>query len=131
MRWPFFLVLGVAGLAAAPAGCGAPCDRSNDGNPPIVFREGRSTGAEFETAPPGGPHLFFPGGRRYALVHGLTPPPTLGTVSIALAFAEDGSTSPASGNEVVVQEVTDEHVVVKNDTCADFYLYVHATSSAL
>lgn len=133
MRWALSVVVVVVAIAVGVAvpGCGAACDRKNESNPPIPFREGTSNGTEYETASAGGPHLFFPGGRRYALVHGLTPPPTAGTISIRLAFAEDGSLADTAGNQVVIQEITEEHVLVKNDTCADFYLYVHARSSGL
>ena len=133
MAWVRHVAAGIAItlFAAHTSGCGAACTRSNEKNPPKTYDGGVSDGTEYQSAPTGGPYLSFPGGSRYEILHKLDPPPTLGTVEIRLAFDKDGSTADTAGNQAIVQEITAEHILVKNDTCADFFLYVYARASSL
>jgi hypothetical protein len=73
--------------------------------------------------------LSFPPGRRYRFVHGLSETP--GHYHAYLAFSEfplrSGSGfAETAGNQAMFKAVTEEHVEVRNDTCADFFIRFYA-----
>ena len=109
------------------------CER--DGQDTIEFKGGstNASGTVYESARVDGEYLHFPRGREYALHHGLqgvpnsfkaflsfTPEPLLGS-----GFTE------SAGNQVVYEEVSDEIVIVRNDTCAEFYLRVELRADSI
>ena len=80
----------------------------------------------YESAPWEGPFLDFPAGRSYLFIHGLGSAPQ--TVSVYFSFDDvGGSSTPAAGNQATIEEVTAEHVHVRNDTCS--HVYVRVTAS--
>jgi len=111
-------------------GCSAlgPCDRSDDGNPAVPFRGGTVVDGSYMSSDWTGPFLPFDGGQRYALEHGLesTPRWLECWVSFGSGGVGDGSMAPAAGNMCVVQEVNEEVIVIKNDTCSNMYVLVLA-----
>jgi hypothetical protein len=122
------LALGALGAPGALDGCSSDCERSDE----VVRWEGGITdasGSEYQSSPRSGPLLHFPAGRRYSLAHGLSSEP--GHVEIWLAFSETGSLAPSAGNQSIVDVVDREQIVVKNDTCAEFWLWLLATRSLI
>lgn len=123
------------------AGCGPTCDRDPD-VPPTRFTDGVTDleAGVYETAPWEGPFLSFPAGQSYLLVHGLGTRPSL--VSAYLSFDErplpplgvdrdrndHSNVAENAGNQVVFEEVTDEHILVRNDTCSPVWLRVVAVA---
>lgn len=125
---------GLLPLAVGVAGCSNDCNR--DGAATATrYEDGLnpSPGA-YETSPAAGPYLNFSSGQRWELVHGLaTVPvpdafvsfqrcPTLATCDAA--DDETGGFARAAGNVVVFEELNEDVVVVRNDTCADLFLRV-------
>ncbi len=116
----------VGASAALAAGC-APsrCDRSESANPPIEFTEAAPEGGVYETSAPDGELLYFPGGMRYALKHGLGARPRWWQVY--LSFESDGTKhggtlAQAAGNQAEVTCVDDGHLIVMNYSCSEYWL---------
>jgi hypothetical protein len=83
--------------------------------------------------------LYFPEGRTYDLVHGLSSTPV--SVDLYVSFREKldssdkpdsksrpNNLSPSAGNQAVIEVWNDRIIRVRNDTCAEFYLRVVAIS---
>lgn len=130
---PFALVA----LALASAGCErfAPltCDRSAEDNPPVDYTGGTTQDGVYLSSPWDGELLYFPGGMRYDLDHGLGAPPRW--ISAYLSFdrygAQDGGKlAPAAGNQVVIVEVSDTTIRVANDSCVPYWLLIAAGTGA-
>jgi hypothetical protein len=132
------------GLVASLSGCNeiaslGPeiCDRTEEGNPPVPYTEGTVEAGVYMTSPWDGELLWFPGGMRYELFHGLGASPRI--VQPYLSFhaqgldpASDGVGEPslglAAGNQAELVAVSDESIVLKNGTCSDYWLLVVATA---
>jgi hypothetical protein len=82
------------------------------------------------SSPWSGPLLWFPGGKRYNIKHGLGCTPR--QVAIWESFSENGtslgSIAPAAGNMSLVQSVDACEIRIKNDTCSDFFVLVTAAA---
>jgi hypothetical protein len=79
------------------------------------------------------PFVDFPAGRRIALVHGLRDVPI--ELRSYLAFDEhpfpkngNGFVAESAGNQVLIEDVNDEYVQVRNDTCEHFFLRLVAST---
>ena len=114
-------------------GCSAlgACDRSDDGYPADPYYDGTAEGGLYMSSPWTGPLLPFPGGKRYRLYHhlGCTPRLLECWASFNSSGIENGSIAPPAGNMCVVQEINDEFIQIKNDTCSDMYVLVTAEAS--
>jgi hypothetical protein len=121
----------VATAAALPAcaALGPSCDTSDQGNPADPYRGGTIEGDTYMTSPWTGPLLNYSGGKRYELMHELGCVPR--EIDVWVAFSEDGirsgNISPCAGNMCVIQAVDEHKILIKNDTCSDFFLMVAAT----
>ena len=119
-------------LASWATGCSSlgPCDRSDDSNPPDLYDGGTVEDGSYMSSPWTGPFLSFAGGQRYELRHGLGCLPRFLAcwASFSSTGISSGSIAPPAGNMCVVQEITDERIVIKNDTCSDMYVLVTAWS---
>lgn len=115
---------------SALAAC-QPCDPSSD-RPPEPFEGGVSDpeAGVYESSAVGGSYLPFGPGQSYSFAHGLgtTPRGLSAFLSISACplceGADVGFFASAAGNEVVWEAADAEHVVVRNDTCADFFVRV-------
>ncbi len=131
VRWRLLVVATSGLLALTDLSCSHDCKQS--GSDPIEFRGGTvdATGTFYESSPWDGQFLHFPAGRRYRLFHNLGARPI--DVNTYLSFAESAlgtghNVSESAGNQAVIEAVTAEHVEVRNDTCAEFWLRVTAQS---
>ena len=124
-------------LAFALAGCETfqpnTCDTSVTGNPAVVYAGGKAQGGVYQSSPPGGELLAFPGGMLYALQHDLGAAPRW--VSVWVSFeesgtADGGSVARASANEAVIRGVSDTTITVQNEGCQDYWLLVAAGTGA-
>lgn len=124
------LVAASALLLQACSNFGPSCSTSDDSNPSDSFTEGTVESGVYMSSPWSGPLLWFPGGKRYDLHHKLGCRPR--NISVWVAFSEDGvaagSMAPAAGNMTVMQQVDDQIIRIKNDTCSDYYLMVTASA---
>ena len=111
----------------AQSGCGPSCFPSER----VVSTGIRySAGAQrvYMTSAPEGPFLPFEGGTVLRLRHQLGTNKLL--VQVKLSFSEHplasggGGSSFAAGNQAVVQREDADEVVVKNDSCANYYIRV-------
>lgn len=118
-------------LVALLAGVGCETSCGDSDQRAISYADGQVTSygerGVYQTSPLDGTWLHFPSQRRFVLEHGL------GTTDVAvaasLAFNEhpfDRGTgfSAAAGDEVVVEEIGEDSIQVRNDTCAEFFLHV-------
>jgi hypothetical protein len=136
-------VLAAAALAAGSAGCETfgphSCDTSLEANPAVYYTGGSvQDGVYFSSQEPAGAGttspwgwelLWFPGGARYSLAHGLgaTPRWILSYLSFDMYGTADGGTiAQSAGNEVEILSVDDQTIQVQNTNCADYYLLVAA-----
>lgn len=82
----------------------------------------------YETSPPEGPLLPFEGAAYYHVHHGLGVVPY--QISIGLSFNErpldglNGGEAPSAGNQTVILSADCDEVLIKNDTCSDFFMRV-------
>jgi hypothetical protein len=137
-------------MLSSPGCLGPTCDR--DRGEPLRYEGGHtSTSGDFyETNALDEPFLHFPSGRSYELVHGLGAAPS--EFHAYLAFAEcplsrsvrnaggsprcepvdedsgGGGFAEGAGNEAIFEVRGADTLIVKNDTCAEFYLRVIANT---
>lgn len=128
----------VFGICCTLPACDTSCDMG--GSTPVLWADGVTTttdrGLVYESTPEDGAWLHFPSGREFQLLH------DLGTSNVTiepyLSFRsrprssderEQGSFVAASGNLVLISNVTAESITVKNGTCEnDYYLFVRAVA---
>jgi len=120
-------------LLGACCGCsqfGPACSTGDDANPPEIYTGGTIVDRQYMSSPWAGPLLWFPGGKRYDLIHSLGCIPR--EVAVWEAFSENGTSTgaiaPAAGNMSLVQSVDATKIRIKNDTCSDFFVLVTATA---
>ncbi len=126
----------VAAACAVPlvptGGCVAVCpsvDRYYERGERLVAANGAGV---YETTPADGAFLPFEGGTAWHLHHALGRVPT--SVQVFTSFTENpndplaGGSAPGAGNEALVLQVTDQDLIVKNDTCSGFYVRVVVTA---
>ncbi len=139
--------LAALGLAAAAWGAGAcsasDCRVSYESNPLVPFRGGSRYGADgvlidplatpapgapayYETAPPDGEHLDFNGGARYCIFHNLGRRPfrVEPWVSFSKTGTYGGNEAKPAGNMLEVLHVDACVLIVRNDSCGEYYLRV-------
>jgi hypothetical protein len=136
MREIAAVIVAVIALATA-TGCneinklGPNCERSGEANPPVRYVEGTVEGDVYMSTPwDGGDEglLWFPGGMRYELVHGLGDEPRF--VELWLSFDRFGTRSstvaPASGNQAELRTADADKLIIVNGSCIDYWLLVVA-----
>jgi len=118
------------------------CDAGFDSNPIVMFNEGSlydkdgaplsapETPFYYETSAPDGEHLNFQGGARYCIYHKLGGRPF--SVNLWVSFSRTGTSggneAPPAGNMAEVLKVTDQVIVVRNDSCGAYFLRVTASA---
>jgi hypothetical protein len=92
-----------------------------------------AAGTQYETSSWDGPWLTFPSRIRYRLPHHLRSRPIDMNIWLSLddkpfELGEDGkrSVTPAAGNQADIVAITDQDIVVHNDTCADLFVRLTA-----
>jgi hypothetical protein len=107
---------------------GPNCDRSAANNEPAKYTEGKTENGVYMTSPWAGELLWFPGGMRYELPHGLGATPHF--VQAWLSFDQCGTktstVAQASGNQAEVRVVDQDKLVIVNGSCVDYWLLVVA-----
>jgi hypothetical protein len=154
MSMPCVLRATVLAACAAIAGCGPDsynpgpetCDRSEEGNPPVLYTDGTTENGIYMTSDWDGQLLWFPGGMHYALEHDLPEEPRFFQAYLSFdryGTSEDGDPGTialASGTQVELvrfEEETEEEtmvvhrrMVVRNADCVDYWLLVVAGTGA-
>lgn len=125
--------LGCSCVLIASAGCsqfGPSCDTSDNSNPPTVYTQGTVSDGTYMSSPWTGRLLMFQGGKRYNLHHKLGCAPR--SIQMYESFNElglsAGTVAPCAGNMCLLQRVDQTGILVKNDTCSDFFLLVVAST---
>jgi hypothetical protein len=117
-------------LAAVSAGCEAStCDVSPESNPPADYRGGglveTQDGAKiYETSAADGQHLNFSAGTQYRIYHQLGTRPLLVQpwVSFSSTGVKGGNEAPPAGNMTEILDINDEFILIRNDSCGDYWL---------
>ena len=121
-------------LYTQASGCGAPCsgpDRVFDGGERWTVGTGKDgTVLEYwwESSPIDGPFLPFEGNATYHLQHKLGVRPE--GYEITLSFSDrpevvgNGGSSPSAGNLSLIQRTSEDEIVIKSDTCANYFIRV-------
>jgi hypothetical protein len=125
------LWIAVMALAASSLGCSSTstCSRDEDN---IKVENGLLNEDEtmYVSSDPsaGQPFIYFPANRTITFYPHLHAEPT---VNIYLAFSEDPSATlaPAAGNMGLITSESQDAIVVKNDTCSEFWIWLTATAS--
>ena len=119
---------GLGGLGGCEA---SPCNPDPNAFPPADFRGGavhtRPSGElVYESSPADGEHLNFSSGAQFRIHHGLGGRPMLVQpwVSFSSGGVDGGNEAVPAGNMVEIIEVTSDYVLVRNDSCADYWLRV-------
>lgn len=76
-----------------------------------------------------GPYVYFPPNRTLTFDVGLRAVPT--GISILIGFSPEAAptTAPSAGNLSLVKSMSADQVVLKNDTCSEFYVWLGLTTS--
>jgi len=142
------LGLAVVALSAASSGCSgtSTCSRHEDWLDAYGYvNEDRTI---FSSADPGklplldagrlpegdpGPvpsFTYFPANRSITFHVGLAAYPT--TITPYLAFVPDGdrTVAPCAGNQCLIRKRSKDEIVLHNDTCSEFYVWLTASTSA-
>ena len=129
----FFLALT---FGASSLACGTPgCDIRDETHPPTVYEDGITRNGFYATTSSHGDLLYFPGGKRYDLVHHLGFEPMMlqlfwsfkeGGIGTYVQTDDKGSLSPGAGNSALIQLKNDQFIRVKNDSCVEYWLLVTA-----
>ena len=90
-----------------------------EGRPPVYF----------ETSAPDGEHLDFHGGARVCIYHGLGGRPFRVDpwVSFSVSGTLNGNEAKPAGNMLEVSHVDACVIIVRNDSCGDYFLRVTAS----
>ncbi len=120
-------------LGLLSTSCAQDCETTNSDSVTYAGGNVDASGTVYETGAWDEPWLHFPPGRRFALEHGLGRKPYV--INTYLSFSEDplstkNNASESAGNQAVIEAVTDLTVQVRNDSCADFYLRVTASTTS-
>ncbi|HYP97949.1 MAG TPA: hypothetical protein VER96_04690 [Polyangiaceae bacterium] len=73
---------------------------------------------------------YFPANRTITFHIGLAGYPT--TITPYLAFVPDGdrTVAPCAGNQCLIRKRNKDEIVLRNDTCSEFYVWLTASTSA-
>lgn len=120
--------LALVGAAGSAIGCSSSaCDKGVDEDGIVEVRDIQPVGNSYASSDWQGPYFPFPPGKVYRFYHGFGKPPEV--VTAYVAFEENPSTvSQAAGDEALLK-VDDEKIEVYNNTCADFWVRVAASTS--
>ena len=130
-------------VAASLSGCVSDlgpttCDRSESGNPAVLYSEGVASDGVYMSSPWDGELLYFPGGMRYELEHHLGATPRFFQPYLSFSRygtkgasgesdeSESSALSPAAGNQVEVTDLNPTTMTVINGSCVEYWLLVVA-----
>jgi hypothetical protein len=129
------------GAWAAGACSASDCRVGSDANPIVPFRGGVQYAADgappgegrpahyYETSGADGEHLDFSGGARFCIYHGLGRRPfrVEPWVSFSRYGISQGNEAKAAGNMLEILHVDACVIIVRNDSCGDYYLRMTAS----
>jgi hypothetical protein len=133
MQWHVRVLAALGVISMGASGCGsypcAPVERFSD-------RGTRHEGVDelvWESAPPSGPFAPFDGATTFHFLHGLGVTPT--RTEVEVSFTEwpeakgGGGSSTATGNQATKLLQDERRVVIRNETCANYFVrvVVHAS----
>jgi len=123
------VAIGACVIVIGSPACGPTCDTTNQNNPEEPYEGGTVIGGAdpyYVSSDWQKGLLHFPGGKRYRLVHHLGFVPL--EVSVYVSFADrDQPLTECAGNTCVIEAVRDDAIIVKNDTCSEFWIRVVAS----
>ena len=118
-------------LYTQASGCGAPCtgpDRVFDQGDRWSVGSGTERELRWESSPPDGPFLAFEGNADYHFQHKLGARPYAWTIDLSFSdrpeIQGNGGSAPTAGNLALVLRTTEDEIVVKSDTCANYFIRI-------
>jgi hypothetical protein len=106
------------------------CDRSADSNEPVLYKQGTvDDHGIYESSPADGELLYFPGGMRYRIEHGLGQAPIWWELYLSFSrygISDGGTLAPAAGNQAEIVHIDSATMVVVNGSCSTYWLRVVA-----
>ncbi len=128
LTWGALLAAAVVGAGFGAAGCSSSaCEKGVDEDGIVEVRDIQPQGISYASSDWQGPYFPFPPGKVYRFYHGFGKQPDVAVAYVA--FEENPTTvSQAAGDEALLK-VDDEKIEVYNNTCADFWVRVAASTS--
>jgi len=83
--------------------------------------------AEIEALPP---YTYFPANRIIKFHVGLVAIPTAINVYLSFSPYRDRTVAPAAGNQSLIRRYNQDEIVLRNDTCSEFWVWLTASTSA-
>jgi hypothetical protein len=134
-------------LAAASVGCSSTSTCNRDADTLDVYGQVNADRTQYVSVPPageaadGGPlsdkelqmlpqYTYFPANRSIRFHIGLVAEPTDINGFLAFLGDRDISIAPCAGNQCVYHVHNKDEIVVKNDTCSEFWIWLTASTSA-
>ena len=126
--------LAALALGGVAAGCDVvtsvgpqTCDREPEDNPPTSFRGGTTEGGVYMSSEWRGELVRYPGGAQVRFFHGLGAVPRSFTAYVSFdRYGDEGSMSPATGNQAELMDIDEESLTLRNSSCADYFVLVTA-----
>ncbi len=87
---------------------------------------GPLSSAELEALPP---YTYFPANRVITFHVGLIDTPTDINPYLSFSPERDATVAPAAGNQSLIRRFNKEQIVLRNDTCSEFWVYLTASTS--
>jgi hypothetical protein len=139
------LALGLVGavLAASGLGCTSTSSCGRDEDQIDVYGFVNADGTEFTSIEPvmaeaadGGAsgmlpqYTYFPPNRSIVFHIGMVAEPT--DINVFLSFSPDGdaTVAEAAGNQSLIRKHNKDQIVLRNDTCSEFWVWLTASASA-
>jgi hypothetical protein len=97
-----------------------PAGRAADG--------GTLSNDELEMLPP---YTYFPANRIVRFNVGLIDVPTDINVYLSFSPQRDATVAPCAGNQCLIRSFNKDHIVLRNDTCSEFWVLLTASTSAM
>lgn len=134
-------------LAAASVGCSSTSTCNRDADTLDVYGQVNADRTQYVSVQPAGqaadggplsneellmlePYTYYPANRSVRFHVGLVATPTAYTISLAFLGDRDISIAPCAGNQCVIHKLNQDEIVVKNDTCSEFWIWLTASTSA-
>jgi len=143
-----FGVLPLVALAGASVGCSSTSTCNRDEDVIHVYGYVSADRTVFSSVEPAGlnadgstlsseeleklpPYTYFPANRIVVFHVGLLDTPS--AINVALSFfpERNHTVAPGAGNQALIRSYNKDEIVLRNDTCTEFWVWVTASTSAM
>ena len=109
------------------------CDTSPEDNPPQTYSDGTVTDGIYMSSPWDRDLLSFRGGVQIRFEHklGAVPRSWQAYLSFDQSGIANGTVAEAAGNQVELVSIDDQAIIVRNNSCADYWLILTAEAGSV